>query len=1682
MFRLNKIAFLPLLALTLALFTTTLRAADFIWLEGENPASANVKWVAQGAERGQFLSESKWLTVSMDAATVDQDLPADGALIQYKFSAPAAGKYEVWHRIGYEFVRAPYQWRIDEGVWSDVKPDDLTSDLMSLGVWTEVAWLKVGVSDIKKGDHTLDLRVTKRLDDKGKTDRLIFALDAVCLYAGEFVPNGKFKPGESGREDADDEAAKQVFALPEAATPAARASVSLAGAWEVCRNDEQAPGEVAVPMKDMPKNPIWKAIAVPSDKNKSRPDLMFAHRLWYRTRVDVPASQKGRSFFLVMPENSLNTTVFVNGTYCGFDKNPFARIQIDVTPAVKTGVNEVWVGIRDAWYGRAANPDKPMKLRKTFNMPDTAFGAGFQDLAYPVWNFAQSGILQTPEFISAGPAYVTDVFCIPSVAKKELGLEITLNNPAAQAVSGELLCEAVNDKTGKVEWTAPAQAVALEPAKDQVLKIAGKWETPALWWPDEPNLYRLRTTLSIGGKPADVQETRFGFREWSTEGAKFKLNGLTWHGRCDEGPWGASVDEGIATWRKHNQSMFRLRYRGHGFFGTTLGKTLDRLDEEGVITRVEGVADGEMMGYRLREEDPDLKATNGPLKKDLIQNSRDQLVAEIKGLRNHPSVAFWTLDNEMFFINGFNGLGGANSKDMDAFEEAWTETSNAIRAIDPTRFTMPEGGGAFKAHTLPVHGDHYLALAGDKIPLMPYWVYDRHPEVDAPSARGRWDWDEKQPRFLSEDYYADGIATADFATLGGEACFQGKAGTRSTIALAGRMIMEGYRWVDMGAIDFAMWPSLTTEDLYNSFSAVAVFVKEYDWTFESGAQVARTLKIFNDTRFADPITFTWTLKVGEKTVITKTTTHTIAAGEAEEPAIEFTLPTVAARTEGQLELTLTHRGKPAFSDTKAVSILNTAQAPPSLKAAAGGSIALFDPAGKVAPFLKSAGVKFAQVNSPEGLGPEVRILVVGKDALDRTSDASTRFANFAAAGGRVIVLDQKSPLRSQGLAPADMDIATNAGNVAFAEDLSHPVLKGMQQKDFFTWGADGLAYRNAYKKARAGANSLIQCHLKLANSALVEIPVNDGMMLLCQLLVEEKLDTVPAARQLLLNLIDYAASYQRESRVTAVASSDPQLLATLDAMGLKYTKAADPLQAIGTAGVQLAVVSATPENLKALAGAMDKVNAYTAGGGAILLNGLTPEGLADYNQLVGVDHIIRPFHRERVSLAAVRNKLTSGLGQGDVQLLSAEKVPNSENFVANDTFAYVVDLDEVAAFGKWNNGFFNNLVNGMTNADNWRYIVNSTDKEYIVTLPRAEMIRELTWLDNLNYNTTTHLEIVFDGKEDEKLSIPVKPVNDPQIIAIDPPRQATTVTIRHAEFSDLPGKKQLLGSDGVFIKAVRPADFAEKVKPMLNIGAMVEYPRGKGTIVLCNLLLKESETVPGNEIRKRNILAALLRNLHAPLGSGKVVIAGGGLDYTPVDLSKHANAYRNERGWYGDAKFTLKDIPTGKQTLAGVTFDVYEFATSPVPTVLMLAGNKITAPQPLPDKIEGIEVHRKADALFFLHTARIDKQPSKDDVRKGKRSEVCRYVVHYADGQTADVPLYLDYNIGDFKVKELPQMPAAQVAWSAPYAGTEFNAAVYSMQWNNPRPDAEIATVDMVYDKEHVGVPALIALTAANAR
>src|SRR5262249_9543103 len=154
-----------------------------------------------------------------------------------------------------------------------------------------------------------------------------------------------------------------------------------------------------------------------------------------------------------------------------------------------------------------------MKLREKFNLPPDFARQGFQDLAYPVWGSQQSGILATPTLTAVGPVYGADVYVKPSTAKKQLAADVTVTNPTGNGTAAGGRWEAIEDR-GQVAKALRAKSVQVGPGKSETVQIAGDWADPHLWWPDDPFLYDLRTTVKVGGQPVDVRHTPFGFREW----------------------------------------------------------------------------------------------------------------------------------------------------------------------------------------------------------------------------------------------------------------------------------------------------------------------------------------------------------------------------------------------------------------------------------------------------------------------------------------------------------------------------------------------------------------------------------------------------------------------------------------------------------------------------------------------------------------------------------------------------------------------------------------------------------------------------------------------------------------------------------------------------------------------------------------------------------------------------------------------------------------------------------------------------------------------------------------------------------------------------------------------------------------------------------------------------------------
>ena len=1635
---------------TVGAFSARAADKDYVWFEGESPTAVEPATFkpAIGMAAKNVLSDGKWMNLGLDANSVDAAVPATGLIFSYTASFSAASDYELWLHLGYEQVRPDFDWRIDQGQWQTVPSTADTIDLQEIGIWAPVAWLNLGKQKLTAGSHTLQIRLMKSKAKDGTWNPLTFGLDSICFSSKPFHPDGTIQPGDtSWMTDADKAAATQTFDVPEPAT-AAQTPLSLAGNWQYAADDELQIDDRLGATKSLPDSAslTWHSIAVPGDRNALMPDQQYVHRYYLRTRVKVPSDLAGRSFVLHVPGENLIATVFVNGQQCGYTKDLLSIWDCDVTSALKPGqTNEICVAFKDVFYG-LSNPENAKHLHYVpydfwhFNLTN--------NLDVPALGHYVTGfVLAAPQLIVGGNAYTSDVFAKPSVQNKSLGLEVTVHNSSGSAVSAQLTNEIQPLTGGAAEKTFASKDVSIPAGQDTTVQLSEPWANPKLWWPDDPQQYNIVTRLAVGGKVIDERTTKFGFREWTWDGPNFKLNGIAFHGFGDTE---SNLPEKL---HSLNETMLRVWAADEA-----TASLLDECDAKGMPVRRTGMFDGEgAAGF--------YSMTNAPL----WDNYRHELLAWAKGERNHPSIFIWSMENEISFINGHvGGQDAITTKEMKT-------AADQLMALDPTRPVMTDGGNANLDESLPVYGGHYMEPPFN---TFPEGCYDRagfaHRQV--------WPVTKPKPVLLGEAAFISGDDLADIATVGGEQAFLGKGDSKPGAALILRMLSEGYRWND---VSFTFWTNSQNPTYYNAWNPVAALCRQWNWTFASGEQIKRTFGLFNDSRSTGPITFAWTLTLNNKKAGEGNSSHTIAPGTNEKFDLTIPMPAVGAREEGVLSFTCTQDGKQVFQDTKDVSVLPPAVAP-RLPNSRSSHIAVYDPKGDIKDFFTKLRIPFTPLTDLTHL-PETKVLVIGNDALDDPTSTSSQLSAWASKGeGRaVVVLEQEHPLKYQGL-PGQMDVDTNHGCLGFIENSAHPVLAGLQNKDFSTWGPDNYLYRNAYLKPVSSGKSIIQCDTRLADSALVQMQAGKGTMLLTQLLVGEKIKTSAVAQKLLLNLVAYADSYSLHYLDTSVAADDnPPLIKALDAIGVKYAKAADPLAAIAKPG-SIAVISANPANLKTLAGDLPKVQSFTRDGGWIILNGLTPDGLADFNKLVGVEHIIRPFGREKVTWPPIRNPLTAGLSPGNIVLGTGQQIVSFQagDYPDPDGYGYVVDFDDVAPFAKSPYFAWGNAVNNFTQADGaWQLIENMPTAQAVVpiTLAKPEKLLHFTWVSDTNYEGTTKILLTINGKD---YPFDTVPNGDPQTFDLADQPTTSQLTLKVVDWTHDPKKKtgdgqELVGIDNIYLKVQRPPGFFDKVKPMLNVGAMVEYPNGKGGIILCNVKYLDTEKNPVNVGKKQAIIAAILGNLRAAFSGGKTIIAGGNLTFTPVDISKQANQYRTDQGWYGDKAHSFAALPGGKQTLAGVNYDIYHFTTSPVPESIMLNGNGI--PGKLPDSVTGIPVNQKADALFFLQSARIEQPLSADDIKNNRKFEIADYIIHYADGKTEKVPVYESVDVDNYMQPTPTALPGAQIAWTAAYAD-KTSAVAYSMQWNNPHPDDTITSIDLVYGPDRRAVPSLLAITAAQAQ
>lgn len=104
--------------------------------------------------------------------------------------------------------------------------------------------------------------------------------------------------------------------------------------------------------------------------------------------------------------------------------------------------------------------------------------------------------------------------------------------------------------------------------------------------------------------------------------------------------------------------------------------------------------------------------------------------------------------------------------------------------------------------------------------------------------------------------------------------------------------------------------------------------------------------------------------------------------------------------------------------------------------------------------------------------------------------------------------------------------------------------------------------------------------------------------------------------------------------------------------------------------------------MRALVRLKKEAEAFQKAGGWIMLLGVNPKTIDEFNAFMGTHHLLRPFRIERVVLQRPDYPLAATLGDTDVALLSAkvQQASSGRIWVSWNTFSYVIDGIDAAPF------------------------------------------------------------------------------------------------------------------------------------------------------------------------------------------------------------------------------------------------------------------------------------------------------------------------------------------------------------------------------------------------------------------
>jgi hypothetical protein len=289
-----------------------------------------------------------------------------------------------------------------------------------------------------------------------------------------------------------------------------------------------------------------------------------------------------------------------------------------------------------------------------------------KDLAHGFYGNDPAGIWQPVSLVITDPLRIKDVFIQPSLTGATF--DITIANTSKQDKTFSIATNIADKKGGLLYKGGALPQTLLHAGEEKKLTYTVKDLKPLLWSPQTPNLYDFTFSVMQDGRMADSTVICSGFRTFESKNGYFWLNGKQyWLRGGNQTPFALAPND-----RELADRFYEVMKAGNMEVTRTHTAPYNELWMEAADRKGVGVSfEGTWPWLMLATSMPD---------RSLIDLWADEFMDMLKKYRNHPSLLFWTVNNEMKFYD--------NEPDLARAKEKMTIISDVVkrmRAIDPTR-------------------------------------------------------------------------------------------------------------------------------------------------------------------------------------------------------------------------------------------------------------------------------------------------------------------------------------------------------------------------------------------------------------------------------------------------------------------------------------------------------------------------------------------------------------------------------------------------------------------------------------------------------------------------------------------------------------------------------------------------------------------------------------------------------------------------------------------------------------------------------------------------------------------------------------------------------------------------------------------------------------------------------------